>query len=105
MLFLCFAVGAPALQNTKHCRLLFIAGSFLTFLSLLVTSICDTWLRCFFAHGLVTGLAMGAVFTSLFVMLLGYFASNPGFVAGISAVGAGLGEYDGRSLNSRFGSS
>lgn len=92
-LFLVFFLAAPIgrLYDLGYFRVFFNVGSALLVLFVFVTSFCESWWQLFLVQGVLTGVAMGMVFCSGIVVLMGWFDRDIGLAMGIGAAGSSVG--------------
>ena len=89
-LFLMSLIVAPAAERGLL-RPFFHGGSLLLFLATLGTSYCTKWWQFFVLQGVGTGIAMGSIFASGLLILLGYFSKRLATATGIAPAGAPAG--------------
>ncbi|KAL1859343.1 hypothetical protein Plec18170_002459 [Paecilomyces lecythidis] len=85
------AIVTAPLISRGYFRACFTGGSFLQFLSLMLTSGSTKWWQIFLLQGVFTGIGMGLVFHSGIVLITTYFTTRLGTATAIAAAGSSVG--------------
>lgn len=85
------SVIVSPLIDKGYFRLCFNGGSFLMFVSILITSWCHNFWQLLLVQGILTGIGMGMAFGGGILVLQSYFTTHLGIAAGLTSAGGPVG--------------
>lgn len=91
-LLLCCGALAGPLFDAGYFKFLIIGGSFLVVFGTMMMSLATQYWQIFLAQSVCIGIGAGCLFTASTSILTTYFTTKYPIVAGVSAMGSGVGK-------------